>query len=85
MSGVELKSYLNIINGKNIPSQTGQSLSMIDPCSGKTFATIPDSNDADIDAAVRAARSSLEHILGATEQLFLPRRYLIGMHLKLLS
>ena len=60
MSGVELKSYLNIINGKNVPSQTGQSLNMIDPCSGKTFATIPDSNDADIDAAVRAARSSLD-------------------------
>ena len=48
MSGVELKSYLNIINGKNVPSQTGQSLNMIDPCSGKTFATIPDSNDADM-------------------------------------
>ncbi|MDA0237969.1 MAG: aldehyde dehydrogenase family protein, partial [Proteobacteria bacterium] len=60
MSALEIKSYLNLIDGKYVPAQTGQSLDMINPCNGKTFATIPDSDEADINAAVCAAQNALD-------------------------
>ena len=41
-------------------AQNGRSLDMIDPCNGKTFATIPDSDEADINAAVSAAQMALD-------------------------
>ena len=60
MSAVDNKSYLNLINGKLVSAQNGRSLDMIDPCNGKTFATIPDSDEADINAAVSAAQTALD-------------------------
>ena len=60
MSAVDNKSYLNLINGKLVSAQNGRSLDMIDPCNGKTFATIPDSDEADINAAVSAAQMALD-------------------------
>ena len=60
MSAVDNKSYLNLINGKLVSAQNGRSLDMIDPCNGKTFATIPDSDEADINAAVSAAHMALD-------------------------
>ena len=60
MPAVEIKSYLNLINGKHVPAQTGKSLNMIDPCTGQKFATIPDSGEVDINAAVSAAENALD-------------------------
>ena len=60
MSAAEIKNYDNLINGKNVTAQSGQSLDMIDPCNGKVFATIPDGDVADVDAAVKAAQGALD-------------------------
>ena len=59
MSAAELKVYLNLIDGKFISAQNGQSLEMIDPCNGRAFATLPDSDEVDINAAVSAAQGAL--------------------------
>ena len=60
MSAAEIKNYDNLINGKNVTAQSGQVLDMIDPCNGKVFATIPDGDIADVDAAVKAAQGALD-------------------------
>jgi aldehyde dehydrogenase (NAD+) len=59
MSAAELKVYSNLIDGKFISAQNGQSLEMIDPCNGRAFATLPDSDEVDINAAVSAAQGAL--------------------------
>ena len=59
MSAAELKEYSNLIGGKAISAHNGRSLEMIDPCNGRAFATIPDSDEADINAAVSAAQGAL--------------------------
>lgn len=60
MSVAQLKAYTNLIDGKLIPAQNSRSLEMIDPCNGRAFATIPDSDELDVNSAVRAARSALD-------------------------
>jgi len=59
MSAVELKEYSNVIGGKSVSAHNGRSLDMIDPCNGRAFATIPDSDEVDINAAVSAAQGAL--------------------------
>lgn len=51
---------LNVIGAQSVPSVTGQTIPVIDPSDGQAFDTIPRSNAADIDAAVRAARACFE-------------------------
>ena len=59
MSAVELKEYSNVIGGKSVSAHNGRSLDMIDPCNGRAFATIPDSDEVDINVAVSAAQGAL--------------------------
>ena len=64
MSETQSKTYSNLVDGKSISAQSGRSLDMIDPCNGRAFATIPDSDDADINSAVCAAQSALDDSWG---------------------
>ena len=49
----------HFIGNRWVASATGQTIDVIDPSDGKTFAKIARGNAADIDAAVLAARSAL--------------------------
>lgn len=54
------ESRQNFINGSWREAHEGRSLPMIDPATGRSFGEIADSTDADVDAAVRAARSAYD-------------------------
>lgn len=60
MNRMAMHIYMNLINGKQVGALNGRVLDMINPCDGKAFATIPDSDEADIDVAVKAAQSALD-------------------------
>ena len=49
---------LNYINGELIPPLSGRYLDNINPATGKTYGQLPDSDAADVDRAVSAARSA---------------------------
>jgi aminomuconate-semialdehyde/2-hydroxymuconate-6-semialdehyde dehydrogenase len=48
----------NFIGGKNVPPASGQYLDNFEPATGAPFARIPDSDAADIDAAVKSAAAA---------------------------
>lgn len=48
----------NLINGEWVPSRTGRVLPVVSPIDGTTFAEIADSDAADLDLAVVAARQA---------------------------
>lgn len=50
----------NFIGGAWVDPQTDATLPAIDPATGKVFGAIPDSSDADVDLAVRAARRAFD-------------------------
>ncbi|WP_066779477.1 aldehyde dehydrogenase family protein [Sphingomonas sp. CCH5-D11] len=50
----------NFIGGAWVDPQTDATLPAIDPATGKAFGAIPDSSDADVDLAVRAARRAFD-------------------------
>lgn len=52
--------WLNLVDGQSVPARDGRTLDVIDPSTGETFATIPRSGVADVDAAVAAARRAFE-------------------------
>lgn len=61
----------HFIDGRWVPPGNGKTLPVIDPSTGETFARLAHGNAADIDAAVRAARSALSSTWGrmtATER-----------------
>jgi aldehyde dehydrogenase (NAD+) len=58
--------YLNLIDGENRAAENGQSIDVIDPCSGVVFTTVPRSSAADIDGAVRAAAATFRGAWGRT-------------------
>ncbi len=53
-------AFDNFIDGKPAPSTGDRRLQVINPARNAPFATVPDSTDADVDAAVRAAAAQLE-------------------------
>jgi aldehyde dehydrogenase (NAD+) len=55
----------HFIDNRPVAGATGETLSVIDPSSGKEFDRIARGNAADIDRAVRAARNSYEGAWGA--------------------
>ncbi|MEY3737094.1 MAG: hypothetical protein RLZZ251_810 [Actinomycetota bacterium] len=55
-----MKTLQNFINGKSVPSQSGQTQDLINPATGEIFAHSPISNAADIDAAMNAAAAAFE-------------------------
>ena len=57
MSVRELK---NFVNGQHVPSKSGETSELINPANGEVFAKAAISNDADIDAAYKAADKAFE-------------------------
>ena len=55
-----MKNLANFINGKSQPSKSGKSSEVINPATGKAYATAPISNQADIDEALGAAAKAFE-------------------------
>src|SRR5260370_7798070 len=53
-----MKRFENLIAGKSVQSASGKWLSSLDPYRNENWCEIPDSNEADVNAAVEAARSA---------------------------
>jgi betaine-aldehyde dehydrogenase len=50
-----MKKLSNFVNGKSVDSTSGEITTLVNPATGQPFATAPNSNAADIDAAPRRA------------------------------
>ena len=55
-----MKTLNNFINGKSTPSSSDSTLDLINPSTGQVFAKAPNSNAADVDAAMNAAAKAFE-------------------------
>ena len=53
-----MKALQNFVNGKYVDSKSGKTTDLVNPATGKVFATAPNSNEADIDAALKAAAAA---------------------------
>jgi len=53
-----VKALKNFVNGKFVDSKSGKTTELVNPATGKVFATAPNSNEADIDAALQAAAAA---------------------------
>jgi len=53
-----VKALKNFVNGKYVDSKSGKTTELINPATGIAFATAPNSNEADIDAALQAAAAA---------------------------
>lgn len=53
-----MRKLSNFINGKSVDSTTGETTTLVNPATGQPFATAPNSNAADIDAAFKAASNA---------------------------
>lgn len=68
------KTLTNIIDGKEVPATSGETLDIINPSTGEVYATSPKSGEADVDAAFTAAGRAFESYRWTTpaeRQLFL--------------
>lgn len=48
----------NFINGRLLASSDGSVIGSVDPSTGKTYASLPDSGEEDVESAVRSARTA---------------------------
>lgn len=48
----------NLIGGRLVPAKSGRRLESVEPATGSVWASVPDSDGADVDAAVRAASAA---------------------------
>ncbi len=55
-----MKKFRNFINGKHVDAADGSTLDIINPATGKVYATSPNSRLADIDEAMHAAEHAFE-------------------------
>ncbi len=55
-----MKTLNNFIGGKSVASSSSETYDLINPSTGEVFATAPQSNAADVDAAMKAAASAFE-------------------------
>ena len=53
-----MKALKNFVNGKLVDSKSGKTTDLVNPATGKVFATAPNSNEADVDAALKAAAAA---------------------------
>src|SRR4051812_11058375 len=53
-----MTDYQNYINGAFVPSSSKDRIAVINPATGKQICTVPDSSDADINAALDAAKAA---------------------------
>src|SRR6266516_5125131 len=56
----EVRHYQMLIGGQWVDAQSGRTFKSINPYSGKVWAVVPEAAEADVDAAVRAARSAFD-------------------------
>ncbi|WP_370322526.1 aldehyde dehydrogenase family protein [Oricola sp.] len=56
----EERAALNVIGGRMVGAQSGARIEVACPSDGKVFASVPQSGEADVDAAVRSARQAFE-------------------------
>ncbi|NBY56933.1 MAG: gamma-aminobutyraldehyde dehydrogenase [Actinobacteria bacterium] len=55
-----MKTFRNFIEGKHVDAANGETLDIINPATGKVYATSPNSKQADIDAAMNAAQRGFD-------------------------
>ena len=55
-----MKSFNNFINGTFVPSHSGETTDVVNPATGKVYATAALSREADIDVAMAAAEKGFE-------------------------
>jgi betaine-aldehyde dehydrogenase len=55
-----MKKFRNFIDGKHTDAADGSTLDIINPATGKVYATSPNSKQADVDAAMSAAQRGFE-------------------------
>ncbi len=55
-----MKSFQNFVNGQHVDAADGRTTDVVDPVTGKVYATAPLSGAADIDAAMGAAQAAFE-------------------------
>src|ERR1035441_9564673 len=53
-----MQHYHNFINGKFVPASGADRIEVTNPSTGQTICTVPDSNRADVDAAISAAEAA---------------------------
>jgi acyl-CoA reductase-like NAD-dependent aldehyde dehydrogenase len=56
----EVRHYQMLIGGEWVDAQSGRTFESINPYNGKTWAVVPEAGEADVDAAVRAARAAFD-------------------------
>ena len=61
----ELPELKNFIAGEYLGSSTGKTFDNVDPVTGIAFATVSEASEADVDAAVKAARAAFTGEWGA--------------------
>jgi phenylacetaldehyde dehydrogenase len=64
--GVAVRAFLAkphrmLIDGEWLEAQSGEVISVVNPANGELIGTVPACGKADIDEAVRAARTALEN------------------------
>src|SRR5919198_1902513 len=55
-----VKTFTNFIDGESVPAAEGRTAEVLNPADGKVMATAPDSTQADVDRAVKAARGAFD-------------------------
>ena len=55
-----MKKFRNFIDGKHTDAADGSTLDIINPATGKVYATSPNSKQADVDAAMNAAQRAFD-------------------------
>jgi acyl-CoA reductase-like NAD-dependent aldehyde dehydrogenase len=61
----QLVHYPMVIDGRATEAASGRTFATENPYRGETWATVPDADSADVDAAVAAARAALQGAWGA--------------------
>src|SRR5437660_9324801 len=56
----EVRLYQMLIGGEWVNAQSGRTFESINPYTGKVWAVVPEAAEADVDAAVRAARTAFD-------------------------
>src|SRR6266700_3249336 len=56
----EVRHYQMLIGGAWVNAQSGRTFESINPYTGKVWAVVPEAAEADVDAAVRAARAAFD-------------------------
>jgi betaine-aldehyde dehydrogenase len=64
-----MKSFNNYINGKEVSAQDGRTTPIIDPVTGKQYATAALSGPADVDAAMKAAADAFDSWKNSTPSM----------------